>query len=137
MKSVIKKTVYIFLGFLFLITGVIGVIIPILPTTPFLLGASFFFVRGSKLINKWFLSTRLYKNNLKDFVESRAMASKTKVKILFFATILLLFAIYLLNNIHGRIVIICVMLYKYYYFIFCIKTIRQDNSWGKKRVRLR
>ena len=73
MKYSIKKTVYVILAFLFLIIGAIGAVLPILPTTPFLLAASFFFTKGSRRFNKWFVSTKLYKNYLKNFLESKAI----------------------------------------------------------------
>ncbi len=131
MKYSIKKAIYVVLAFLFLIIGAIGAMLPILPTTPFLLAASFFFTKGSRRFNKWFVSTKLYKNYLENFVESRAMAFKTKIKILIPVTVMLIIATYLVGNIHAKIVIVCVMLYKYYYFIFNIKTINGKAAGGK------
>lgn len=130
MKITIKKTIYIILAFLFLIIGVIGVFLPVLPTTPFLLATSFFFARGSEQFHKWFLSTRLYKNHMESFVNSKSMTFKTKVKILAFASILLIAAFYLVDNLFVRIIIAIVMICKYYYFIFRIKTI--GNKKGLK-----
>lgn len=125
MKYKIKKLVYIILAFLFLVIGAIGVVLPVLPTTPFLLAASFFFARGSEKFNKWFLSTKLYENHLESFIESRTMTLKTKARILSLSTIILIIAIYLVNNIYARLTIICVIIYKYYYFIFNIRTLNQ------------
>lgn len=125
MKDKIKKAIYITLAFLFLIIGTIGAVLPILPTTPFLLVASFFFARGSERFNKWFLSTRLYKNYLESFVRSRSMTLKTKVRILTLSTSMLIIAICLVNNIYAKIAIICIMGYKYYYFIVNIKTLNK------------
>lgn len=130
MKYKIKKLVYIILAFLFLVIGAIGVVLPVLPTTPFLLATSFFFARGSEKFNKWFLSTKLYENHLESFIESRTMTLKTKARILSLSTIMLIIAIYLVNNIYARLTIICVIIYKYYYFIFNIRTlkIRSDKQ---------
>lgn len=57
----IKKFFYIFIGLIAFLLGAIGVVLPVLPTTPFLLVASFCFVRGSEKFDKWFKSTRIYK----------------------------------------------------------------------------
>ena len=128
MKYKIKKLVYIILAFLFLVIGAIGVVLPVLPTTPFLLATSFFFARGSEKFNKWFLSTKLYENHLESFIESRTMTLKTKARILSLSTIMLIIAIYLVNNIYARLTIICVIIYKYYYFIFNIRTFKPRSD---------
>ncbi|NLI89297.1 MAG: DUF454 domain-containing protein [Epulopiscium sp.] len=132
MNNSIKKAIYIMIAFLFLIIGAIGALLPILPTVPFLLAASFFFTKGSERINRWFVSTSLYKKHLESFIESRAMTLRTKFKILGLSTIMLFAAIYLVDNIHARISIIGVMIYKYYYFIFNIQTL--DRRDVKKQI---
>lgn len=131
-RSKMKKAIYIILAFLFLILGSIGALIPVLPTTPFLILASFFFARGSERFNSWFLSTKLYKNNLDSFVKSRSMTLKTKVKILTVSTSMLLIGFYLVGAIYARVIIICVLIYKYYYFIFKIETLHEQQTKVKK-----
>ncbi|MDD3999340.1 MAG: YbaN family protein [Bacilli bacterium] len=123
MKETILKSIYLIIAFLFLLFGLIGLLIPVLPTTPFLILSSFFFTKGSKRFNKWFVSTKLYKNNLQSFVQSKTMTIKTKVRILSLATSILILAIYLVNNLYARAVMVAVIVIKYYYFIFKIKII--------------
>lgn len=121
------KTVYIFLGFFFLGLGALGVVLPVLPTTPFLLLASYFFAKGSERFNNWFISTKLYKNYLEDFVRERAMELKTKIKILLPASAMLLLAAYMVDILPFRIFIGFMFIYKYYYFTTRIKTIKPEH----------
>ncbi len=125
MNGKLKKLLYITLAFVFVTIGALGAVLPVLPTTPFLLLASFFFTRGSDRFNNWFMSTRLYKDHLEDFLESRSMELKTKVKLLLLATSVLLISAYSVKILPFRIFIGLVMIYLYYYFIFRIKTIKR------------
>ena len=117
-----KKIIYLTLAFICLGVGSIGVVLPILPTTPFLLAASFCFAKGSDKFNNWFTNTKLYKNNLESFVKNKSMTMKTKLAILIPVTVMLLLAIYFVPIRHVKYFIIALMVIKYYYFIFCIKT---------------
>lgn len=121
-----RKFIYILLGFVFVGIGAIGAILPVLPTTPFLLLALFFFSKGSKKFENWFRGTKLFKNYLEEFVEHRTMELKTKVMLLSFASTVLLTSAYLVKSSAFRILIAFLMVYKYYYFTFKIKTIRSE-----------
>lgn len=127
MKS-IKKYLYITIGLISVILGAIGVILPILPTTPFLLLASYCFARGSERFNNWFVSTKLYKKHLDSFVRERSMTLKDKICILAFADFMLMFPLILIDSLFMKAVIIVVILFKFYYFIFRIKTIKKDEK---------
>lgn len=122
MKKKIMKSIYLLLAFIFGGIGAIGVILPVLPTTPFLLLASFCFAKGSSRFHIWFTSTKLYKNHIHDFVKTRAMTLKTKWTILLSASCMLLIAYVVCPIVHGRYLIIAMMLFKYYYFFFRIRT---------------
>lgn len=118
------KLIYFIVGIIAMSLGAIGVILPVLPTTPFLLLAAFCFAKSSKRFHSWFTQTNLYKNHLESFVEERAMTLRTKVTLLAFASSMLLLAMYFMQNWYLRFFLVCLMVFKYYYFIFCIKTIR-------------
>lgn len=122
------KYVYIALGFLCFALGAVGVVLPILPTTPFLLVASYCFAKGSTRFHNWFVSTRLYKNHLDEFVKSRAMTLRSKLTILLPVSAMLILAYWMVGNRHARIAILVVMVVKYYYFIFRIKTIPGEEA---------
>lgn len=123
----IKKYLYVLLGLLSLLIGSIGIVLPVIPTTPFLLLASFCFVRGSEKFDKWFKSTKIYKDYLESFVDEKAMTVKQKTKILSLVTIMLLIPIILVDNLHMRIFLIVLICFKFYYFTFKIKTIKHND----------
>ena len=122
------KYLYFILGLVFMLIGMIGVVLPILPTTPFLLAALFFFTKSSSRAKIWFQGTKLYQNHLIDFVSRRAMTLRTKVMLFSFASTMLLIAFLMMNNIYGRITIVLLVIFKYYYFIFRIETIKKVGN---------
>lgn len=124
---------YVVLGFLSLGLGIIGIILPILPTTPFLLLTAFCFVKGSDKFDRWFKGTSIYKKHLESFEKNRAMTLKTKITILLMADIMLLFPIILSNSIHLKIFIVVLMIFKFYYFIFRIKTVKVGDAFEQNR----
>ncbi len=124
MKKNPLRFVWLVLAFFCFGLGAVGVILPILPTTPFLLLASVCFAKGSDRFHRWFCGTKLYQKHLDSFVKERAMTLKTKLCILLPASAMLILAFLMMQNLPGRIVIVCLIIFKYVYFFTKIKTIR-------------
>lgn len=124
----IKKFLYIVVGLISFALGAIGVVLPILPTTPFLLLSSFCFVRGSEKFDRWFRGTKIYKKHLESFVNNRAMTMKQKITILLFADFMLMFPLIILDSIWLKGLIIVLILTKYWYFMFRIKTLKVEEE---------
>lgn len=116
------KILYLICGFILLGLGIAGIILPILPTTPFLLAAGFCFGKGSVRVNNWFISTKIYKNHLAEFSENRSLSREAKISILILATMMLAVAFWFSRNIYARVIIVSVLCLKYYVFLFKIKT---------------
>lgn len=119
---------WIVLGFICLGLGVIGIIMPILPTTPFFLVTVVCFARGSERLKRWFMSTSFHKKYIQSFYEKKGMTLKNKLIILSFASIMLAVAFYFSAKPYARILIACVFLVKYYVFIFKIRTFPDDEK---------
>jgi uncharacterized protein len=119
----IKNMFYVSLGFLFLGLGIVGIIMPLIPTTPLLLLASYFFVKGSKKFEVWFKGTAIYKNHLEEFIKERSMTRKKKIMINLFADAMIAVAFFMTESTVVKVVLLLIVAYKYYYFITKIKTV--------------
>ena len=123
MKKSPVRIVWLLFGFLSMGIGAVGVVLPVLPTTPFLLLASFCLAKGSERFHKWFTGTKLYKRHLDSFVKNRAMTLKTKFSLLIPASCMLLLAFLAMRNVYGRVFIVFLIVFKYVYFFTKIRTI--------------
>ena len=124
----LSKKIYIAAGFLALGLGWLGVILPVFPTTPFLLLASFCFAKGSDKIDKWFKGTNIYKKYLESYVKTRSMTLKQKWTILLFAYFMMLFPLIFVDKWIVKIIIIAVMILKFYYLVFKVKTADKEPN---------
>ena len=75
----LTKTLLIALGSLCVTLGVIGMFIPILPTTPFLLLAAFFYARSSQRFYHWLLTNRWFGEYIRNYREGNGMPLRQKV----------------------------------------------------------
>lgn len=112
-------------GFISFALGALGAVLPIVPTTPFLLVAAFCFARSSDRLNTWFHSTKLYHNVLEDYVSKRTMTVKAKLTLLVPLTIVLALSFFFMGSVPvGRIVVAIVWVAHVVYFGFVVKTDR-------------
>lgn len=122
----LRKAIYIILGCIGLILGAVGVIVPMLPAFPFLLLAAFSFARGSERLHSWFISTRVYKNNLETYVRGQGMTRRTKHRIIASVTVLILISMSILAICELYWVwsiLIAVWAFHILYFVFGVKTL--------------
>ena len=117
-----RKILYIIIGCISLGLGIIGVILPILPTVPFVLLAAFCFARSSERLNGWFKNTKLYKeNNMKN-----SMTKQAKIRIICSVTLLMSIGFIMMGLkgiVVGNIVLLIVWIFHMVYFTFGVKTV--------------
>ena len=121
-----KKLLYIIIGCIGVGLGAVGAVVPMLPAFPFLMLAAFSFARSSEKLHTWFIGTKLYKDNLADYVAGRGMTVKTKVRIMITVTLLMSVGFIMMGLkgiVTGCIVLGCVWAFHIIYFIWGVKTI--------------
>lgn len=121
-----KRILYIILGCVGVGLGAVGAVVPMLPAFPFLMLAAFCFARSSEKLDRWFKGTKLYQDNLADYVAGRGMTVKTKVRIMITVTLLMSIGFIMMGLkgiVTGCIVLGCVWAFHIVYFIWGVKTI--------------
>jgi uncharacterized membrane protein YbaN (DUF454 family) len=109
MQATVKRRLLIGAGTLSTGLGIIGIFIPILPTTPFLLLAAACYMRSSERFYQWLINNRVFGAYVRNYIEGRGMPVRIKI-----FTILLLWLtiglsiIFGVQNIVIRIVLICI-----------------------------
>ena len=73
-----QRWVWLLCGLLCLITGVVGIVLPLLPTTPFVLLAAFCFSRGSARCEQWLLTHPRFGPMVRDWRANRALPLRAK-----------------------------------------------------------
>jgi len=75
----VKRTIYVSAGTIFLVIGAVGVVIPVLPTTPFLLLSAACYMRGSERLHSWMLNNRVFGEFIRNYREEKGIAFRNKL----------------------------------------------------------
>ena len=122
-----KKAIFIALGSLGLGLGAVGAVVPLLPAFPFLLLAAVCFAKSSEKLHRWFIGTKLYKKNLESYLQGKGMTWATKIRVMITVTVLMSIGFIMMHAVPvGRIILVCVWLFHILYFVFGVKTLRED-----------
>jgi uncharacterized protein len=109
MRNTVKRRLLIGAGTLSTGLGIIGVFVPILPTTPFLLLAAACYMRSSERFYRWLTENRVFGAYVRNYIEGRGMSAKMKVfTILLLWTTIGLTTAFAVQATAIRIILICV-----------------------------
>ena len=132
----IKRYLYAGLGLLFLGLGGIGVIIPIIPTTPFLLLTSFFFLRSSERLNTWFEGTRMYKRFIANFMETRSLTLRAKILCAAPGVTAMPMLALVVPQWWLKAILIGLTVFEIWYFIARIETVSVEEARARGKARV-
>jgi uncharacterized membrane protein YbaN (DUF454 family) len=83
-KRRVVRALLLVAGTMSLVLGTVGIVLPILPTTPFLLLAAACYLRSSERMHKWLLGNRWFGEYIRNYQEGRGIPLKTKIVALAF-----------------------------------------------------
>jgi len=121
MKKIVNG-ICVALAFVCVGLGAIGVVLPILPTTPLLIAAACLFAKGSERFHKWFLNTKLYKKYIESAVKDGTMERTAKRNMMI--TLALVFGVGIFfSPVFAKVIIMVVAAIHFYVLIFRIRTV--------------
>lgn len=93
----LRRVIYLFLAGLFFVLGAAGVILPGLPTTPFLLLTSYFLMKSSPRLNALLLRSPMFGPILRDWQHRKGIRRDVKFQAIAIVTLLVVGTIYFMQ----------------------------------------
>ena len=126
MKDAIKSKILIFFGSFFLIIGIIGIFIPILPTTPFLLLSAACYARGSEKFYNWLINNKWLGEYINNYQKGRGIPLNIKILAISLLWITIVFStIVVVSNYLIQIILIIIAIAVTIH-ILTIKTMKKE-----------
>lgn len=126
-RNPFARLLFLTLGLFFTAIGAIGVVLPVLPTTPFLLLAGILFIKSSRRLHSWLMNHPRLGPGIRRIREGEGIPAKTKlISTMMAAVVLGSFAVWGTSNLHVRLTLSVVLLVKII-FMIRIPTYREDS----------
>ena len=93
-KQRLIRALLLIAGTISLSLGAIGIFLPILPTTPFLLLAAACYLRSSERMHKWLLNNRWFGEYIRNYQEGRGIPLKTKILSMVVLWVAILYSVF-------------------------------------------
>ena len=131
-KQKIKKITFITFGIFSFSLGAIGIVIPGLPTTPFMILSSILFLKSSDKLYVWLTTHKRFGPYVVDFKDGKGITRKTKIYaqtmmiITLISSVLPMSPMYV-NRLEIRIIILLAGMFSFWFVGFKIPTNLKNN----------
>jgi len=122
------RWVLIAAGTIFLGLGILGIFLPILPTTPFLLLAAACYARSSKRFYNWLINNKWFGSYIKNYQEGKGVPLKVKVYTISLLWITILFSAFFIVHILWLKVLLILIAVGVTIHVLTIKTYKQKKK---------
>ena len=102
-----KRGLYFLAGTIFMVLGGVGIVLPILPTTPFLLLSLTCYYQSSERMHNWMLNNKWFGSYLRNYVEGKGLSLKAKLFTISLLWILIVYSAFFVM----KIIIVQILLF--------------------------
>lgn len=121
------KTIYIILGSISLGLGILGIFLPLLPTTPFLLLTAALYFKGSPRLYQWLISHKRFGPYILNYRENKAITVTTKIISVSMLWITILICIFFVTDALWLRLVLCAVLIGVTIHLLTFKTLRKED----------
>ena len=129
-KYLLIRIIFITLVSIFVSIGAIGVLVPGLPTTPFMILAAACYIRSSDKLYNWLINNRVFGKHIKNIREGKGIPKKIKffalsMKIIFVTLAIIPFSPIYVPSVLLRVIIIFAGVFSFWYVSYKVPTLKQ------------
>ena len=127
-RNPVFRLVLIITGWLFVALGFIGVFLPVMPTTIFLIIAAACFARSSEKFYNWLLSNKYFGKFIRDYREKKGMPLRAKIIAITMLNIVIGYSAFVAIDTLWVKILLIVIAVSVTSYILSIKTLREDSD---------
>ncbi|MEJ4042915.1 DUF454 family protein [Erwinia sp. SLM-02] len=104
-----QRVLLLILGWLAMVLATLGAVLPLLPTTPFLLLAAWCFARSSPRFHHWLLYRSIFGRYLRHWQQHRAMPPGAKSRAIVFILLTFAFSLWMVKILWVRLMLLAIL----------------------------
>lgn len=104
-----QRILLLTLGWLAIVLGTLGIVLPLLPTTPFMLLAAWCFARSSPRFHHWLLWKSPFGRYLRHWQQHRAMPPEAKIRAICLIVLTFSLSLFLVHQLWVRIMLLIIL----------------------------
>ncbi|QLK86658.1 YbaN family protein [Staphylococcus sp. 17KM0847] len=124
------------IGIAFTLLGFAGAVLPLLPTTPFLLVAVICFAKSSERLHGWLIKTTIYQAYVEDFRKYRGYTMRKKIQLLISVYIVVGFSIWMVDLFWVRIGLMIMLAIQTTVLFTWVKTLPKSHDKRRNNNRI-
>lgn len=123
-----KKWLYIITANFLVLLGVIGIFVPVLPTTIFLILAASLYLKSSEIYYNWLINNKILGKYIKDYLEHKGMPLSSKIVSITFLWVGISFSVIFLIDIYWVKLLLLAIAVGVTIHLIMLKTLKNEPS---------